>query len=189
MRSLDAGIRNDLPKQLVLPKMINLHTFTFVQSIFSENRIQWSTIDFLTSPNVMSRLRQMNLVIFITINDLNCINRSALFIDDRRINVQFAFIMDDTFLGIQLSQHMPHGNRFHPREIVHATCVVSWLTPEYRELTNINCYVSNLVLLFDFSSIIFFYSSSILILWLMMFGTLYHGHSNNSLSYFNQVNT
>jgi hypothetical protein len=155
MRSQAAPVRigNDLPKQLVLPKMVNLHTFTFVQSIFSENRIQWSTIDFLTGPNVMPRLRQMNLVIFITVNDLNCINRSALFTDDRRINVQFAFIMDDLFLDIQLRQHMPHGNHFHPREIIHATCVVSCLTQEYRELTNINCYVSNLVLLFDFSSI------------------------------------
>jgi len=155
MRNLYVGILNDLPKQLVLPKMINLHTFTFVQSIFSENRIHWSTIDFLTGPNVMPRLRQMNLVIFITVNDLDCINRSALFTDDRRINVQFAFIMDDTSFGIRLREHMSHGNRFHPREIVHATCVVSCLTPKYRQLTNtdVNFYVSNLLFLFNFSSI------------------------------------
>ena len=153
MRSLGVGTRNDLPRQLVLPKMTNLHTFTFIQSIFSANRIQWSTIDILTGSNVMPRLRQMNLVIFITVDDLNSINRSALFTDDRRINVQFAFIVDDISQGIQLNQHMPHGSRFHPREIVYATCVVSWLTPEYRELTNINCYVSNLVSVLDFSSI------------------------------------
>lgn len=35
MRSLGAGKRNALPKQLALPKMNHLHTFTVVQSIFS----------------------------------------------------------------------------------------------------------------------------------------------------------
>jgi hypothetical protein len=155
MRSLRMGSKNDLPKELVFPKMINLHTFVLVQSIFSQNRIQWSTIEFLTSPNIMPVLRQVNLVIFITADDLNCINRSALFTDDRRIDIQFAFIMDDSSLGIQLSQHMPHGSRFHPRQIVRATCIASWLTPEYRELTNINCYVSNLIVIpFQFDNIL-----------------------------------
>jgi hypothetical protein len=154
MRSLNMGSKNDLPKELVLPKMINLHTFVLVQSIFSKNRIQWSTIEFLTSPNIMPVLRQVNLVIFINVDDLNCINRSALFTDDRRIDIQFAFIMDDSSLGIQLSQHMPHGSRFHPRQIVGVTCVLSYLSQNYQELTNINCYVSNCIItLFLFDNI------------------------------------
>jgi hypothetical protein len=155
MRSLYQGTRNHLPIQLVLPKIINLRKFSLVQSIFSDNRIEWSTIESLTAVNVMPELRQVKLTIFITIDDLNSINRSGLFTDDRRIDVQFAFIMDATSLAFHLSQDVPHGSRFHPRKIVHATCVVSCLTPEYGELTNINCYVSNLVLLPDFSSIIF----------------------------------
>ncbi|CAF1415402.1 unnamed protein product [Rotaria sp. Silwood1] len=118
MRSLHVIRENSLPKGLVLSKMINLHTFTLVQSIFSYNRIEWSTIESLTAPNVMPVLRRMNLAIFISVDDLNCINRSSLFIDDRRIDVQFVFIIDDTSLGIQLSHHVPHGSHFHPRQIV-----------------------------------------------------------------------
>ncbi|CAF5018562.1 unnamed protein product [Rotaria sp. Silwood1] len=118
MRSLHVIRENSLPKGLVLSKMINLHTFTLVQSIFSYNRIEWSTIESLTAPNVMPVLRRMNLAIFITVDDLYCINRSSLFIDDRRIDVQFVFIIDDTSLGIQLSHHVPHGSHFHPRQIV-----------------------------------------------------------------------
>ncbi|CAF2749440.1 unnamed protein product [Rotaria sp. Silwood2] len=117
MRNAHVGRENSLPNGLVLSKMINLHTFTLVQSIFSYDRIEWSTIESLTAPNVMPVLRRMNLAIFITVGHLNCINRSSLFIDDRRIDVQFAFIIDDTSLGIQLSHHVLHGSRVYPRQI------------------------------------------------------------------------
>ncbi|UJR34896.1 hypothetical protein I4U23_027674 [Adineta vaga] len=83
MRYLCPGGWNDLPYGLALSKMINLHSFSLVQSIFTENRIAWSTIEFLTAPNVMPVLRQMNLVFFITIKELKCINESTLFNDDR----------------------------------------------------------------------------------------------------------
>ncbi|CAF4286715.1 unnamed protein product [Rotaria sp. Silwood2] len=149
MRSLHARSKNSLPKGLVLSKMINLHTFTLVQSIFSYNRIEWSTIESLTASNVMPVLRRMNLAIFITVDHLNCINRSSLFIDDRQIDVQFAFIIDDISLGIQLSHHVPHGSRFHPRQIVGVTCVLSYLSRKYQELTNINCYFNNYSLAYD----------------------------------------
>ncbi|CAF4502227.1 unnamed protein product [Rotaria sp. Silwood2] len=141
MRSENTRRKNSLPKGLVLSKMINLHTFTLAQSIFyRSSRIEWSTIESLTAPNVMPVLRRMDLAIFITVDDLDCINRSSLFMDDRRIDIQFAFIIDDTSLGNQLSHYVPHGSRFHPRQIVGVTCVISCLSRNYQELTNINCY-------------------------------------------------
>ncbi|CAF2213932.1 unnamed protein product [Rotaria magnacalcarata] len=118
MRSQHVRRKNSLPKGLVLSKMINLHTFTLVQSIFyRSSRIEWSTIESLTASNVMPALRRMDLAIFITVDDLDCINRSSLFMDDRRIDIQFAFIIDDTSRGNQLSHYVPHGSRFHPRQI------------------------------------------------------------------------
>jgi hypothetical protein len=137
--------KNSIPDGLMLSKMINLHTFTLVQSIFCRNIIEWSTIESLTASNVMPVLRRMNLAICITVDDFSRINRSSLFIDDRRIDVQFAFIIDDASLGIQLSHYVPHGSRFHPREIVGVTCIVSRLSTNFEELKNINCYVSNCI--------------------------------------------
>jgi hypothetical protein len=157
LRSSHMDKENSIPKELVLSKMINLHTFTLVQSIFTyiDNRIEWSTIESLTAPNVMPVLRRMNLAILITIDDLDCINRSSLFIDDRRIDIQFAIITADTSLGNELRNYLPNGSRFHPREIVGVSCVVSYLSQNYQELTNINCYVSNCVItLFLFDKIL-----------------------------------
>ena len=133
---------NSLPTGLALPSMINLHTFTLVQSIFAISRIQWSVIELLTTPNVMPRLRRMNLAIFISVNELDSINRSALFIDDRQIDIQFAFITDHTSLSNEVADNLPRGSRFHPREIVGVTCVLSHLLQNYRQMTNVNCYVS-----------------------------------------------
>jgi hypothetical protein len=153
MRNEHGRRKNSIPKGLVLSKMINLHAFTLVQSIFYRSSIiKWSTMESLTHPNVMPVLRRMNLAIFITVDDLDCINRSALFTDDRRIDIQFAFIIDDASLGNELSHSVPHGSRFHPRQIAGVTCVSRYLTQSYQELTNMNCYVSNCIItsfLFD----------------------------------------
>ncbi|CAM4774372.1 unnamed protein product [Rotaria magnacalcarata] len=125
LRSSHVREKNSIPKELVLSKMINLHTFTLVQSIFTfiYNRIEWPTIESLTAPNVMPVLRRLNLAILIAIDDLDCINRSSLFIDDRRIDIQFALIIADTSLGNELRYSLAHGSRFHPRQIVGITCV------------------------------------------------------------------
>ncbi|CAF3375321.1 unnamed protein product [Rotaria socialis] len=54
--------KNSLPTGLVLSEMINLHAFTLVESIFYRSRrIEWSTIESLTAPNVMVVLRRMKL--------------------------------------------------------------------------------------------------------------------------------
>jgi hypothetical protein len=132
-------------EELKLPSMVHLHTFTLIQSIFSEDRIEWSTIELLTAPKVMPVLRRMNLAIFITANDLNRVNESSLFSNGRRIDVQFAFIVDDDSLDIQLNHQLPHGSRFHPRELIGVTCTGSSLSESYKESTNLDCYVSIII--------------------------------------------
>ncbi len=134
-----------LSEGLEFHPMMHLHTFTLIQSIFSEDRIEWSTIELLTAPKVMPVLRRMNLAIFISINDVNRINDSLLFTDDRQIDVQFAFIIDNAFPGVQQSYQMPYGSRFHPREVVGVTCTVSGLSNKYKDSTNLDCYVSIII--------------------------------------------
>jgi hypothetical protein len=135
----------ELSEKLELPSMVHLHTFTVIESIFSTDRIEWSTIELLTAPKVMPVLRRINLAIFVTVNDLYNINESPLFTDNRRIDVQFAFIVDDASLDIQLSHQLPHGSRFHPREVVGVTCTVSSQSESYKESTNLDCYVSIII--------------------------------------------
>lgn len=142
MRNDHMRRENSLPTRLVLPSMINLHTFTLVQSIFGSSKIEWSTIESLTAPNIMPVLQRMNLAVFISVNELESINRSSLFMDDRKIDIQFAFIIDDTSICNEVGNNLPRGSRFRPREIVGVTCVVSHLLQNYREMTNANCYVS-----------------------------------------------
>ena len=104
LEEMHVTMRNDhirrencsLPKQFELPWMSNLHTFTFVQSIFGKSRFEWTTIELVTASNVMAVLRRMNLAMFININEVDSINRSALFIDYRQIDIQFAFIVDES---------------------------------------------------------------------------------------------
>ena len=50
IRNLPGGAIR-VPRPLILAQMIHLHSFTFAQSMFSDNRIEWSNIDFLTSCN------------------------------------------------------------------------------------------------------------------------------------------
>lgn len=143
MRNMDWGwgYRGFLPEDLELPPMLNLHTFTLVQTILSNNRINWSTIESLTAPDHMPALRRMNLAIFMTVDVLRVIKRSLLFTDDRRIDVQFAFIVDYVSPKVQLSDQVPHGSRCHPRQVVGVTCVSSWLSRKYQHLSDIDCHV------------------------------------------------
>ena len=136
----------DIPSEgLEFPSMMNLHTFTLIQSILSGKRVSWSMIESLTASTVMPVLRRVSLAIFITVDEVHRTKTSFLFTDDRRIDVQFAFIVDNGSLGLQLSHQIPHGSRFHPREVVGVTCVVKLLSDSYEESTNLNCYVSILI--------------------------------------------
>jgi hypothetical protein len=118
---------SELFENVLLPKFVNVHTFVLVQSIFSLNRTDWSNFEVLTAANIMPVLRRVNLVIFVSISDFDAINKSALFNDDRRVDVQFAFIIDGPSQGMQLSRYVPRGSRFHPRQILGVTCSASQL--------------------------------------------------------------
>ncbi|CAF1582214.1 unnamed protein product, partial [Didymodactylos carnosus] len=99
-------------------RMVNLHTFTLVQNFFSELTIKWTVFEILTSSNVMPILRRTNVSIFININDLNRVSSSPLFTDHRHVDVNFAFNLINCLQYIKMTQYIPRGNRFHPREIV-----------------------------------------------------------------------
>ncbi|CAF4201985.1 unnamed protein product [Rotaria sp. Silwood2] len=116
-------------------RMVNLHTFTLFQKFFSELTIEWTVFETLTSSNVMPVLRRANVSIFINANDLNRISSSPLFTDHRHVDVNFAFNLINCPQYIKLTQYIPRGHRFHPRDIVGATFVVNhwsdrseWLT-------------------------------------------------------------
>ncbi|CAF3239946.1 unnamed protein product [Rotaria sp. Silwood2] len=72
-------------------RMINLHTFTFVQTFFSMLTIEWTVFEMLTSSKIMPVLRHANVSIFININDLNRIGSSSLFTDHRHVDIHFVF--------------------------------------------------------------------------------------------------
>ncbi|CAF4136264.1 unnamed protein product [Rotaria magnacalcarata] len=105
-------------------QMIHLHTFTFAQTFFSELTTKWSIFEMLTSSNVMPVLRRLNMSLFINMNDLNHIGSSPLFTDTRHIDVHFAFNLINCPQYIEMTQYIPRGSRFHPREIIGVTFVV-----------------------------------------------------------------
>ncbi|CAF1278593.1 unnamed protein product [Rotaria sordida] len=105
--------------------MVNLHTFTFFKAFFSRLIIRWTLIEILTSFNVMPVLQRANMSLFINIDELNRISSSPLFTDHRHVNVHFAFSLINCSQYLEVTQYIPRGNRFHPREIVGATFVVN----------------------------------------------------------------
>ncbi|CAF5111626.1 unnamed protein product [Rotaria sp. Silwood1] len=105
--------------------MVNLHTFTFFQHFFSWLRIEWTFIEMLTSSNVMPVLRRVNISYFINIDDLKRIGSSSIFTDHRHIDVHFAFHLINCSEFLEMTQYIPRGNCFYPREIVGATFVVN----------------------------------------------------------------
>lgn len=106
-------------------QMVNLHTFTLVQTFFSRLTIEWADFEMLISSNVMPILRRANVSLFININDLNCISSSALFTDHRHVDVHFAFNFINCPQYIKVTPYIPHGNCFHPRDIIGATFTIN----------------------------------------------------------------
>jgi hypothetical protein len=82
-----------------------------------------SLIDVLTSSTVMPVLQRAKMIIAIDVWDLNRIDRSALFDDHRRVDVQYAFILDNDRSHIDRSPRIPRGSRFHPRPVASATFI------------------------------------------------------------------
>ena len=72
-------------------EMVNLHTFTLVQTFFSRFSIDWAHFELLTSSKVMSALQRTNVALFMNINDFSHIRSAPLFTDHCRVEVNFAF--------------------------------------------------------------------------------------------------
>jgi hypothetical protein len=135
--------------------MVNLHTFTFFKAFFSHLIIRWTFMEFLTSSNVMPVLRRANMSFFINTNDLNCIGSSPLFTDHRHVDVHFAFSLINCPQYTEVTQYIPHGSRFHPREILGATFVVNRWSNKSEWLTDGDPFVSYCFIIFLFT----FYST------------------------------
>ncbi|CAF4056777.1 unnamed protein product, partial [Rotaria sordida] len=116
-------------------RMNSLHTFSFVQTFFSTLTIEWTIFEMLTSSNVMPILRRANVSIFIDISDLNRIGSSPLFTDYRHVDVHFGINLINCPQYINVTQYIPRGNRFHPREIVSVTFLVKHVSNRLEWLT------------------------------------------------------
>ena len=137
---LDSSYRLSTPNLMI--RMVNLHTFTLVQTFFSRLTIEWEDFDILTSSNVMPILRRANISLFITTDELNHISSSAIFTDHRHVDVHFVFNLINCSQHINVTSSIPHGNRFHPREIVGVTFVVNRWSDRSEWLMNSNPFVS-----------------------------------------------
>ncbi|CAF1345840.1 unnamed protein product [Rotaria sordida] len=87
------------------------------------NSEEWTLVNLLTASKVMPVLRRMNFSIVIDINDLNKMNHSALFDDDRHIDVHYVFMISDNREHFEVNQYVPHGSLSHSRKIVSATFI------------------------------------------------------------------
>ncbi|CAF2504455.1 unnamed protein product [Rotaria sp. Silwood2] len=119
--TIDNGNYNDYctattSNQLI--RMVNLHTFTFFKLFLDYN-------------NEMDIDRHSDIVQCHACSSTS----SPLFTDHRHVDVHFAFSLINYPQHLEVTQYIPRGNRFQPREIVGATFVVNhwsekseWLT-------------------------------------------------------------
>jgi hypothetical protein len=105
--------------------------------------IEWTLFEMLTSSKIMPILRRANVSLFIDTNDLNRISSSALFTDHRHVNVNFAFNLFNCPQYIEMTQYIPRGNHFHPREILGVTFVVNHRSNRSEWLTDGDPFVSD----------------------------------------------
>lgn len=125
-------------------QMIHLHTFTFLQKCISSITIEWTDFEVLISSKVMPVLRRANVSIFLSIDSLKSLRSSSLFTDHRHVDVHFAFHLLNSSEHIQGTQYIPHGNHFHPREIVGVKLVIvnGWTVRLQRPSYNGDPFVS-----------------------------------------------
>ncbi|CAF4447927.1 unnamed protein product [Rotaria sp. Silwood2] len=76
--------------------------------------------------------------LFIDIDDLNLIGSSPLFTDHRTIDVHFAFNLINCSQYLEMTQYIPRGSGFHPREIIGVTFVVKHWSSRSKWLANGN---------------------------------------------------
>lgn len=123
--------------------MNNLHTFTLVQTLFSITTIEWTMFERLISSEIMPVLRRANVSIAMHVNDLIQISSLSLFTDHRHVDVHFAFHLFNCPQYRQVTQYIPCGNPFHPREIVGATFLVKEWSDKSKWLTDDHPFVSH----------------------------------------------
>ena len=128
--------------------MINLHTFTLVQKCFSVLTVEWTNVELLTSSRVMPALRRANVALFVDINDFSRISSASLFTDHRQVEVNFAFSLVNCRRYNEMTQFIPRGGCFHPREIAGVTFVVNDWCDRSKRLDNGDPYVSNCFTIF-----------------------------------------
>nr|ACI90380.1 hypothetical protein [Philodina roseola] len=101
--------------------MPSLHTFTSMKPLYCQSNDEWTFIDILTSTKVMPVLKQVRFICGITRMDLNRIAQSTISNDDRHVDVQYAFLLNDNDCHSELTKRVPRGSRSHPRSIACAT--------------------------------------------------------------------
>ena len=127
-------------------RMVNLHTFTLVQNFFSILPIEWTHVELLTSSKVMPVLQRANIAVFLNTNDFNRISSAPLFGDHRQVVVNFAFNLINCPRYTEMTQLIPRGNQFHPREIVGATFKIASWSEHWKWAVTGDPYVSVLLL-------------------------------------------
>lgn len=132
----------------LLIEMINLHTFTLVQNFFSILTVEWKNVELLTSSKVMPALRRANVALFVNVNDFSRISSASLFTDHRQVEVNFAFSLINCPRYNEMTQFIPRGACFHPREIAGATFVVNRWCGRSKRLDNDDPYVSDRFIIF-----------------------------------------
>ncbi|CAF3473121.1 unnamed protein product [Rotaria sp. Silwood2] len=104
--------------------MMHLHTFTFATPLCSHyHNEKWSFVEEITSSTIMPVLRWINLAMILSIDHLIHLNQMSLFVDDRHVDVHFAFSVNDRAKHAQLSEYIPHDARFHKRQVVGVTFI------------------------------------------------------------------
>ena len=126
-------------------EMINLHTFTLVQKFFSMLTIEWTVFEKLTSSKVMPALRRANVSLFLNVKDLKQISSAGLFTDHRHVDVHFAFHLINCPQYTEVTQYIPHGNHFHPRNVVGATFTVNHWSDRTQWSSDGDIFVSNIL--------------------------------------------
>jgi hypothetical protein len=104
--------------------MMHLNTFTFVTPLCSRLHLEkWTFVEEITSPSIMPVLRRINLAMILSLDHLIHLNQMSLFIDDRHVDVHFAFSVNDRAKHEQLIDYIPRGPRFHQRQTVGVTFI------------------------------------------------------------------
>jgi hypothetical protein len=125
-------------------RMSSLHTFTFMKPLYHENTEEWAFIEMLTSSEVMPVLKRIHVIVAISILDLERIDQSAVFNDDRNVDVHFAMLLNDNQCHAELTKRVPRGSRSHPRSIASGTFDRNMSDYDWRQKLPVFLYVSDL---------------------------------------------